>query len=65
MSNELMAEPNTPEEKRAGSERHTHHRRPPLSSDLARVEELDRENIRLQLLVAELLIKNQQLRKSD
>lgn len=33
--------------------------------DSARVEELERENTRLQLLVAELLIKNQQLRKAE
>jgi|GEM_PF-4862018 len=30
-----------------------------------RMAELERENSRLQLLVAELLIKNQQLRKED
>lgn len=30
-----------------------------------RIAELERENSRLQLLVAELLIKNQQLRKAD
>ena len=41
------------------------HRRPPVSMDPARVEELERENVRLQLLVAELLMKNQQLRKAD
>lgn len=41
------------------------HRRPPVSTDPARVEELERENVRLQLLVAELLMKNQQLRKAD
>ena len=35
----------------------------PSASDLARVAELEKENNRLQLLVAELLIKNQQLRK--
>jgi hypothetical protein len=41
------------------------HRRPPISTDPAHVEELERENVRLQLLVAELLIKNQQLRRVD
>lgn len=41
------------------------HRRPPVSMDQAHVEELERENVRLQLLVAELLMKNQQLRKAD
>ena len=47
-------------------EAHLHgHRRPPASMDPARVEELERENVRLQLLVAELLMKNQQLRKAD
>jgi len=47
-------------------EAHLHgHRRPPASANPARVEELERENVRLQLLVAELLMKNQQLRKSD
>ena len=44
---------------------HAAHRRPPRSTDPAHVEELERENVRLQLLVAELLIKNQQLRKTD
>lgn len=37
-----------------------HHRKPP-----ARIEDLERENVRLQLLVAELLIKNQQLRRAE
>lgn len=40
------------------------HRRPQTGTDAERIEELERENARLQLLVAELLIKNQQLRKS-
>jgi hypothetical protein len=34
-------------------------------ADPARIAELESENNRLQLLVAELLIKNQQLRKAD
>ena len=41
------------------------HRRQPNGTDPARVEELERENARLQMLVAELLIKNQQLRRAD
>ncbi len=36
-----------------------------VKTDSARVEELERENARLQLLVAELLLKNQQLRKAE
>ena len=41
------------------------HRRAPLSgTDSTRIAELEKENQRLQLLVAELLIKNQQLRKA-
>lgn len=35
------------------------------ASDSVRIAELERENNRLQLLVAELLIKNQQLRRPD
>ena len=41
------------------------HRRQPNSTDPARIEELERENVRLQLLVAELLIKNHQLRTAE
>jgi hypothetical protein len=41
-----------------------HHRVPTISAQL-RVAELERENSRLQRLVAELLLKNQQLRKPD
>jgi len=42
------------------------HRRNPSSRNLeARLSELESENLRLQRLVAELLIKNQQLRRSD
>ena len=33
--------------------------------DKYRIAELERENMRLQALVAELLLKNQQLRKPD
>lgn len=40
-------------------------RRNPLDSDKHRIAELERENARLQKLVAELLLKNQQLRKPD
>ena len=36
----------------------------PGAADPVRVAELEKENIRLQLLVAELLIKNQQLRRA-
>jgi hypothetical protein len=41
--------------------------RPPSSamSDNARITELEFENARLQRLIAELLLKNQQLRKRD
>jgi hypothetical protein len=38
-------------------------RRPPLDIDNYRIAELEIENSRLHRLVAELLIKNQQLRK--
>jgi hypothetical protein len=38
------------------------HRRSPVPSDDLHLAELERENARLQRLVAELLIKNQQLR---
>ena len=37
----------------------------PGAADRARLAELESENNRLQLLVAELLIKNQQLRKAN
>lgn len=40
------------------------HRYAPDSATDARIVELETENLRLQRLVAELLIKNQQLRKS-
>lgn len=40
-------------------------RAPFRGKDSARIAELEEENQRLQLLVAELLIKNQQLRKAD
>ncbi|MDQ2833333.1 MAG: hypothetical protein M3Y50_06205 [Acidobacteriota bacterium] len=36
----------------------------PGTSDDSRIVELERENNRLQMLVAELLIKNQELRKA-
>ncbi|MDQ1453924.1 MAG: hypothetical protein QOK38_3790 [Acidobacteriaceae bacterium] len=39
--------------------------RPPAASSNDRLEELEIENSRLHRLVAELLIKNQQLRKPD
>jgi hypothetical protein len=39
--------------------------RPPAASHNDRLAELEIENSRLHRLVAELLIKNQQLRKSD
>ncbi len=42
---------------------HRHRHRAPQSTAEARLAELERENHRLQRLVAELLIKNQQLRK--
>jgi hypothetical protein len=41
-----------------------HHRAPTISTQ-HRIAELERENSRLQRLVAELLLKNQQLRKPD
>jgi len=41
------------------------HYRPPATSCNDRLAELEIENSRLHRLVAELLIKNQQLRKSD
>lgn len=61
--------PNVPDrlhEQSGSGEAQLHgHRHSPVSTDPARVEELERENVRLQLLVAELLMKNQQLRKAD
>jgi hypothetical protein len=41
------------------------HRHVPNATAAARIAELEVENLRLQRLVAELLIKNQQLRKPD
>jgi hypothetical protein len=41
------------------------HRHAPNGMTAARITELEGENLRLQRLVAELLIKNQQLRKRD
>jgi hypothetical protein len=41
------------------------HYRPTATSDNDRLAELEIENSRLHRLVAELLIKNQQLRKAD
>jgi len=41
------------------------HRRPPIANYDDRIAELEIENSRLHRLVAELLIKNQQLRKPD
>jgi hypothetical protein len=41
------------------------YRRMPANLDQNRIVELERENSRLQKLVAELLLKNQQLRKPE
>jgi hypothetical protein len=41
------------------------YRRTPVSADQHRIFELERENSRLQKLVAELLLKNQQLRRPE
>ena len=41
------------------------HRQAPSAMTAARIAGLEFENLRLQRLVAELLIKNQQLRKCD
>ena len=41
------------------------HSRPPDASFMDRLDELEMENDRLHRLVAELLIKNQQLRRAD
>lgn len=41
------------------------HHRPPIANYDDRIAELEIENSRLHRLVAELLIKNQQLRKPD
>ena len=43
----------------------SHRHAPNALSAAARITELEVENLRLQRLVAELLIKNQQLRKRD
>ena len=62
MSTKFSVVTESTEEKRAMNDAShaAQHSRPP-----AHTEDLERENIRLQLLVAELLIKNQQLRKTD
>ncbi|GGA59232.1 hypothetical protein GCM10011507_08270 [Edaphobacter acidisoli] len=67
MSNELPTVAGATQEKHAAHETpHAHyHRSPQARTDPAHIEELERENTRLQLLVAELLIKNQQLRKAE
>ena len=53
------------ERNRANASAHTAHSRAHGIHDASRLVELEIENSRLQRLVAELLIKNQQLRKSD
>jgi len=55
---------NTGEEKERSRPAPSMHSRPPAASD-DRLAELEIENSRLHRLVAELLIKNQQLRKPD
>ena len=44
---------------------HARHPRPATTPESVRIAELEYENARLQRLVAELLLKNQQLRKND
>jgi hypothetical protein len=56
---------NTGEEKGHNSPAHSIHHRPPAATCDDRLAELEIENSRLHRLVAELLIKNQQLRKPD
>jgi hypothetical protein len=48
-----------------GSAMAARHRRMPPNPEQQRIGELERENSRLQKLVAELLLKNQQLRKLE
>jgi hypothetical protein len=53
------------EEKEQGSTSRSTHYQPATANFTDRVVELEIENSRLNRLVAELLIKNQQLRKPD
>jgi hypothetical protein len=56
---------NAGEEKERGSTSTSAHYRPPATNFNDRLTELEIENSRLHRLVAELLIKNEQLRKPD
>jgi hypothetical protein len=56
---------NTGDEKEHSSSSPSIHYRPPKTGCDDRIVELEIENSRLHRLVAELLIKNQQLRKPD
>jgi hypothetical protein len=56
---------NVTEEKEHGLPAPSIHYRPPAAGCNDRIAELEVENSRLHRLVAELLIKNQQLRKPD
>lgn len=56
---------NTGEDIEQGSKARPTHYRPPVAHCTDRLAELEIENARLNRLVAELLIKNQQLRKPD
>ena len=53
------------EKERSDSTSTSAHYRPPVTNFNDRLTELEVENSRLHRLVAELLIKNQQLRKPD
>jgi hypothetical protein len=55
----------TREEEKQGSPSQSRHFRPPNAGVDDRLVELEVENSRLHRLVAELLIKNEQLRKPD
>jgi hypothetical protein len=57
---------NTGEDREQGSKARPAHYRPPAAAQgIDRLAELEIENARLNRLVAELLIKNQQLRRPD
>jgi hypothetical protein len=56
---------NAGEEKEHSSSSPSTHYRPPVTNFSERLAELEVENSRLHRLVAELLVKNQELRKPD
>jgi hypothetical protein len=65
MTNFKSSSINAGEEKEYGISSPARHHLPPIANYNDRLAELEIENSRLHRLVAELLIKNQQLRKPD